>query len=170
VSISNQITIGSDGSFLNNPCGATFTFVGFPGATVPRTQSHTVRVVLAALSELQRRMVETSLAAAGTATGRAPRTEEFHLSSVEGRGISILREARNADVVLFALEEEVLPGEASHVLASYPDVRIIGLDEAGRARVVVGAVTGPLSEDLVTVIRWITRRNVDEARSDSTAN
>src|SRR6185436_11753636 len=83
----------------------------------------------------------------------------FEFVSVPGRGMQILEQAADADVVLFGLEEEVLPGEASHIVSAYPDVKVIGVDGDGLVRVVHGAVSEPLSRDLPTVIRWITRRS-----------
>ena len=82
----------------------------------------------------------------------------FEFVTVPGRGIQILEQAAKADVVLFGLEDELLPGEASHIVATYPDVKVIGVDHRGHVRTVLGAVNEPLSNDLPTVIRWITRR------------
>jgi hypothetical protein len=111
--------------------------------------------VLAALTERQRSLVESSLGHANVVN----RAIEFDLEAVDGRGLEVLERAALADVVLFGLEDEELPGEASHVLAAYPAVKIVGVDAEGRARVVVGAVLEPLSRDLPTVIRWITQRS-----------
>jgi hypothetical protein len=79
----------------------------------------------------------------------------FEVVDVAERGIRILEEAADADVVLFAVEDDALPGEASHVLAAYPDVKVIGLDPLARVRLMLGSVTKPLGHDLSTVIRWV---------------
>lgn len=128
-----------------------------------------IRIVLAALSDHQRSLVEASLKQANT-LGGAESVNVFEFVSVPGRGIQILEQASEADVVLFGLEEEVLPGEASHIVATYPDVKVIGVDEDACVRVVHGAVSEPLSRDLPTVIRWITRRSEDGSAVHSRAH
>ena len=124
---------------------------------MPHKSCGAIRIVLAALSDHQRSLVEATLQRANIVSGGASMGLVFEFATVVGRGIQILERAADADVVLFGLEDEVLPGEASHIMAAYPDVKIIGVDHLGHARVVLGAVTEPLSEDLPTVIRWITR-------------
>ena len=115
---------------------------------MPTATAQPIRVLLAALHDRQRRLVEASFRRA---------RHGFELESVDGRGFEVLRRVAAADVVLFGLEEEELPGEASHVLAEYPGVKIVGVDEDGRARLVLGAVLGPLGRDLPTVVRCIVR-------------
>lgn len=121
-----------------------------------------ISVVLAALTDTQRSRVEASLRQANSASQFAGRPAILEYSCVQDRGIHIIEQAADADVVLFQLEDELLPGEASHIVATYPDIKIIGLDDGGHVRIVLGAVTEPLSNDLPTVIRWITRRGNDQ--------
>lgn len=131
----------------------------------PREPADAIQIVLAALSDEQRSRVEAALNQANTQAGAESVTFEF--ISISGRGIQILEQAAEADVVLFGLEEEVLPGEASHIVAAYPGVKVIGVDADGLVRVVHGAVSEPLSRDLPTVIRWITRRSEPRNASQS---
>ena len=123
-------------------------------------ETDTIRVLLAAVSDGQRDRITESLERANGARRLGARTT-FELEVIVGRGMEVLRQAAAADVVLFGLDDAELPGEASHVLAAFPAVKIVGVDDDGRARIVVGAVLGSLSRDLPTVIRWITRREDD---------
>ena len=127
---------------------------------MPTEPHEPIRVLLAGMRDHQRALVETSLLRAGPSpAGRdAAPAPLFDLEAIDGRGIAVLQRACAADVVLFGLDDEELPGEASHVLAEHPGVRIVGVDRDGHARIVLGGVQEPLSEDLPTVIRWITRR------------
>ena len=122
-------------------------------------QSDPIRIVLAALTDVERSLVEASLERANTMEQAGNRNAVFEFAAVPGRGIQILEQSAGADVVLFGLEEQALPGEASHLMAAYPGMKIIGVDRDGCARVVLGALSEPLSRDLPTVIRWITRRS-----------
>jgi hypothetical protein len=128
------------------------------GHRVPRSCADVIRIVLAAVSDQQRSLVEACLEQANSAAGMDAGQPVFLFASLEGRGLTIIQRAADADVVLLGLQDEVLPGEASHLLAAYPTVKIIGVDGRGLARVVLGAIQEPLSRDLPTVIRWITRR------------
>ena len=125
---------------------------------MPLGTAYPIRVLLAAVSDQQRSLVEASLERANVGGRHVGTCVVFELEAVDGRGMEVLKKASAADVVLFGLDEEELPGEASHVLAAYPAVRIVGVDGEGHARIVLGAVLEPLSRDLPTVIRWITRR------------
>ena len=62
----------------------------------------------------------------------------FEFAAVPGRGIQILEQSAVADVVLFGLEEQALPGEATALMAAYPGMKIIGGTprrvRSGRAR------------------------------------
>lgn len=121
-----------------------------------------IRVVLAAMTPRQLRIVATALEQANGRNKRLGQVE-FEIEYVSGRGLEILRRSAGADAVIFGLEDEELPGEASHVLAAYPGVKLVGVDANGWARVVVGAVLEPLSYDLPTVILWLTRPGRDVA-------
>ena len=125
---------------------------------MPTETYEPIRVLLAGMRDRQRRLVERSLRRAnfgGRDAGAAP---AFALQAAEGRGLAVVQQACAADVVLFGLDDEELPGEASHVLAEHPRVKVVGVDQDGRARVVLGGVAGTLGRDLPAVIRWITRR------------
>lgn len=130
-----------------------------------RKSADAIRIVLADLGERQQRLVQESLEQANEddAEGRDLR---FEFERISGRGIQILERAAQADVVLFG-SDEGFPGEASHLVAEYPDVKVIVVDDHAHVRVVLGAVSEPLSRDLPTVIRWITRRNADRIPSHS---
>jgi hypothetical protein len=136
---------------------------------VPRKSAEAIRIVLAGLGDRQRSLVQESLEQANVVNGAESRDLRFEFDTVLGRGIQILERAAQADVVVFGAEEG-LPGEASHLLAEYPDVKVIVVDDDAHVRVVLGAVTEPLSRDLPTVIRWITRRNEDRAPNHSRAD
>ncbi|MEP6689612.1 MAG: hypothetical protein ABJD07_00570 [Gemmatimonadaceae bacterium] len=131
-----------------------------------RPPARAIRIVLGALNDNQRSLVEACLERANR-IGEAGGVKVFEIVTVEGRGIRILEQAANADVVLLGLEHELLPGEASHIVASYPNVKVIGLDDRAHVRTVLGAVNEPLSTDLPTVIRWITRRSASRTQLPS---
>ena len=131
------------------------------GYPVQTALAEPIRVLLAALGDRQRGLVEAAFRRA-TPGRRGDTRHGFELETVDGRGLEVLRRAAGADVVLFALEYEELPGEASHVFAEYPGVKIVGVDQDGRARLVLGAVLEPLSSDLPTVVRWIARPPRDD--------
>ena len=133
---------------------------------VPRPVDDDIRVVLARLTARQRGLVERSLERANTPACASSTTPMFAFTSVEGKGMPILQEAAHADVVVLGLEDDVLPGEASHIIANYPRVKVIGVDHDAHARVVLGTVTEPLSSDLPTVIWWITQRLGDGFAQD----
>jgi hypothetical protein len=126
-----------------------------PSGIRPLQGSDVIRIVVATLTERQETLIGASLERASHLS--ADNDVAFACTSVKGRGLRIIEAAAEADVVLFGLKEEVLPGEASHILAAYPRVKIIGVDDCGYARVVLGTVDEPMSRDLPTVIRWITR-------------
>lgn len=127
-----------------------------------------IRVVLAALNDRQRSLIESQLEQANV-VNRLVGANEFNLDAASGRGLAVLAKAAMADVVLFGLEDEELPGEASHVLAAYPNVKVVGIDDEGHARIVLGALLEPLNRDLPTVIRWITGRKVGTSDADVSA-
>lgn len=128
-----------------------------------------IRVLLAALTDEQRTLIEACLERANQLSPAASNRLAFRCSHVAGRGIHVIERATAADVVLFGLEDDVLPGEASHIVATCPEVKIIGVDERAQPRVILGALSEPLSEDLPTVIRWITRRSEDRSESQARA-
>ncbi len=122
-----------------------------------------IRILLAALDPRARALVEGSLAQAVLGAEWEPDQPGFRWRWTAARGIPLLEAAAGADVVVLGLEEEQLPGEASHLLATYPALKIIGLDQEARPRMILGAVAGALVRDLPTVIRWITQRLRREA-------
>jgi len=132
---------------------------------VDQTTAGKVRITVAALTERQHRLV-TSLLDRANAEAREARTSvPFEYTAVWSRGLAVLEAAADADVVILGLEDEGLPGEASHLTAAFPDISIIGVDHLARARVIRGAVGGRFSSDLPTVIRWVARGEASRCKS-----
>jgi hypothetical protein len=117
-----------------------------------------IRILLAALGDGPHSLVEKTLTEANSVHQAQGTGILFEVESVSGRGIEILRRAEHADVVVFNLKDGDLPGEASYIGTSCPSVKIIGVDDNANVGVVLGSVREPLSRDLPSVIRWITRR------------
>ena len=129
-----------------------------------------IKVLLAVLPERPRNIVgavlmEENDAVPGTTQGKP----SFECIDVAGRGMRIVEHTIGADVVVFGLTDGVLPGEASHLVALFPDVKIVGVDHQGHGRMILGAVDEPLSSDLPTVLRWITRRDGGQRSTDRPA-
>ena len=119
-----------------------------------------IKVLLAVLPERPRDIIAAVLMEENdVVSGTTDGNPSFECIDVAGRGMRIVEHTVGADVVVFGLTDGVLPGEASHLVALFPDVKIVGVDDKAHARMILGAVDEPFSSDLPTVLRWITRRD-----------